>query len=106
MSKACRRAHRELWAYLKHFPDATAEEIAALRQWVKDGNSPYENGDGVCDDSCHTMDFINTLRFWEGMCQEWLEAPEGFADRYLSSNDETDNTPTDFEKPKDDGLPF
>ena len=64
--------------YLKQFPDATAEEIAALRQWVKDGNSPYENGDGVYDDSCHTMDFINTLRFWDGMYQEWMEAPEGF----------------------------
>ena len=92
--------------YLKQFPDATAEEIAALRQWVKDGNSPYENGDGVCDDSCHTMDFINTLRFWDSMYQEWLEVPEGSANRYLSSNDETNNTQTDFEKPKDDGLPF
>ena len=66
--------------YLKQFPDATAEEIAALRQWVKDGNSPYENGDGVYDDSCRTMDFINTLRFWDGMYQEWLEDPESFAE--------------------------
>ena len=30
MNSAYRRAHREMWAYLKRFPDATAEEIAAL----------------------------------------------------------------------------
>jgi len=92
--------------YLKQFPDATAEEIAALRQWVKDGNSPYENGDGVYDGSCHTMDFINTLRFWDGMYQEWLEGPESFAECYLSSNNGADNTPTDFQEPRNDNLPF
>ena len=103
MNSAYRRAHREMWAYLKHFPDATAEEIAALRQWVKDGNSPYENGDGVYDDSCHTMDFINALRFWDDMYQEWLEDPEGFTERRLSFQDES---PTDFKKPNDESLPF
>ena len=36
MSRAYRRAHREMRKYLRQFPDATAEEIAALRQWVKD----------------------------------------------------------------------
>ena len=99
MSRAYRRAHREMRKYLKQFPDATAEEIAALRQWVKDGNSPDENGDGVYDDSCHTMDFINTLRFWDGMYQEWLEDPESFAERYLSSNYAADNTLNDFQEP-------
>ena len=78
MSWEYRRAHREMWAYLKRFPDATAWEISALRDWVKDGNSPYENGDGVCDDNCHPLDFINTIRFWDGMRQEWLEDPEAF----------------------------
>ena len=106
MSRAYRRAHREMRKYLKQFPDATAEEIAALRQWVKDGNSPYENGDGVYDDSCHTMDFINALRFWDGMYQEWLEDSESFAERYLSSGDETNNNPTDFEESYGDDLPF
>ena len=76
MNSAYRCAHREMWAYLKHFPDATAEEIAALRQWVKGGNSPYENGNGVYDDSYHTMDFISALRFWDDMYQEWLEDPK------------------------------
>ena len=106
MSRAYRRAHREMRKYLRQFPDATAEEIAALRQWVKDGNSPYENGDGIYDDSCHTMDFINTLRFWDSMYQEWLEDPECFAERYLSSNNAADNTPTDFQEPRNDNLPF
>ena len=92
-----------MWAYLKHFPDATAEEIAALRQWVKGGNNPYENGNGVYNDSCRLMDFINALRFWDDMYQEWLEDPEGFTERRLSFQDEN---PTDFKKPKDDSLPF
>ena len=106
MSRASRRAHREMLKYLKQFPDATAEEIAALRQWVNEDNSPYENSDGVYNDSCHTMDFINTLRFWDSMYREWLEDPKDFTKRYLSSGDETDNTPTDFQEPRDDNLPF
>ena len=52
------------------------------------------------------MDFINTLRFWDGMYQEWLEDPESFTERYLSSNNAADNTPTDFQEPRDDNLPF
>ena len=92
-----------MWAYLKHFPDATAEEISELRKWVKDGNSPYENGDDVCDDRCHPMDFINTMRFWDGMRQEWLEDTEGFTKRYLSSYE---NAATDAEGPHEEGMPF
>ena len=69
---------QQLREYLRGFSDATSEEIAAVREWVKEGNSPYENGDGVYDDNCHPMDFINTMRFWDGMYQEWLEDPEGF----------------------------
>ena len=43
------------------------EERKLLHEWVKNGNSPYENGDYVCDDNCQPMDFVNTLRFWEEM---------------------------------------
>ena len=50
--------------------------------------------------------FLNTLRFWDGMYQEWLEDPESFAERYLPSNNAADNTPTDFQEPRDDSLPF
>ena len=67
-----------MWAYLKRFPDATAWEISALRDWVKEGNSPYENGDYVWDEKGHPLDFINTMRFWDGLRQEWLEDPEAF----------------------------
>ena len=92
--------------YLRQFPDATAEEIAALRQWVKDGNSPYENGDGIYDDSCHTMDFINTLRFWDSMYQEWLENPECFAERYLSSNNAAEILRPTFRNPGTTTCPY
>ena len=96
---------QQLKEYLRGFPDATSEEIAAVREWVKDGNSPYENGDGVCGDNCYPLDFINTMRFWDGMYQEWLEDPEGFTERYLSSNE--DNTTTVFGDPNSpDALPF
>ena len=89
--------------YLKQFPDATAEETTTLRQWMRDGNSPYENGGGVYDDSCHTMDFINDLRFWDDMYQEWMEELEGFTECRLSFQDENS---IDFKKPMDDNLPF
>ena len=67
-----------MWAYLKRFPEATAWEISALRNWVKEGNSPYENGDYVCDEKGYPLDFINTMRFWDGLRQEWFEDPEAF----------------------------
>ena len=104
MSKKRRLAHKEMWAYLKSFPDATAEEISTLREWVKDGNSPYENGDNVCDDFCHPMDFINTMRFWNDVYQKWLEDPEGFKEQNLSSND--DSATSDLENPHEEDLPF
>lgn len=34
----------ELKRYLSIYPDATPEEIVSLKEWVKQGNSPYENG--------------------------------------------------------------
>ena len=46
------------------------------------------------------------LRFWDGMYQEWLENPESFAERYLSSNNAANNTPTDFQEPRNDNLPL
>lgn len=69
---------QQLREYLRGFSDATSEEIAAVRDWVKEGNSPYENGDYVCDEKGHPLDFINTMRFWDGLRQEWLEDPEAF----------------------------
>ena len=106
MKRRLKDVRREARVFLKRYPDATSDEIDALYEWMQDGHSPYENGDGVYDDSCRTMDFINTLRFWDSMYQEWLENPESFAERYLSSNNAADNTTTDFQEPRNDNLPF
>ena len=78
MKRRLKDVRREAREFLKRYPDATSDEIDALYEWMQDGHSPYENGDGVCDDNCHTLDFINTIRFWDGMRQEWLEDPEAF----------------------------
>lgn len=57
----------QLNEYELSFKDMSKEERKILHEWVKNGNSPYENGDYVCDDNCQPMDFVNTLRFWEDM---------------------------------------
>ena len=49
--------------YLKKISDATPAEKAELRSWVMARHSPYDNPDGLCDDSCHPLDFISALRF-------------------------------------------
>ena len=69
---------KQLKEYEQSFHDMTHEERHLLHMWVRKGNSPYENGDYVCDDNCRPMDFVNTLRFWEDM-KECLDA--------LSEND-------------------
>lgn len=61
---------RCLTEYLKKNPDATPEDKADLKEWVMTRHSPYENPDGVCDDCCHSLDFISSVRFWKGFCLE------------------------------------
>lgn len=51
------------------------EERKLLHEWVKNSNSPYENGDYVCDDNCQPMDFVNTLRFWEDIRKCYNQLP-------------------------------
>lgn len=84
MKHAMNDVHRDAKEYLKKYPDATPDEILGLYEWMKAGNSPFENGDGVCDDSCHPMDFIATMRFWDKMYQEWQFDPDGFLQRYAN----------------------
>lgn len=72
--KAWEKEHRmncraEMRQYLMHFPDATQEEIRELREWIKSGHSPYENGDYIATETGRPMDFINARRFQE----EYLE---------------------------------
>lgn len=64
--------------YLERFPDVTQAEKAALMKWLKEGNSPYDNGDCLYTESGCSMDFISTLRFWDDLYDEWKTDPEGF----------------------------
>ncbi len=67
--------------YLKRFPDATPEEKDALRNWVRTGNSPCDNGDFIAEESGCPMDFINAMRLMEDMYREYLMDPDGFQRR-------------------------
>jgi len=51
--------------YLKAYPDADFLEKVELRNWMKEGNSPYSNGDGLVDDDGQLIDFIGAIRVWD-----------------------------------------
>lgn len=57
-------------------PDSTQEEIAALRQWVADGNSPSCNPTHIADESGREMDFISGIRAEVDMLEAQLAAAE------------------------------
>ena len=73
-----RKNQRDMQSYLKRFPDATPDEKAALRSWVRAGNSPYENDSYVVTESGGPMDFISAQRFLEEEYQEYLKDPESY----------------------------
>ena len=73
-----RKNQRDMRNYLKRFPDATPEEKEALHNWVRAGNSPYENDAYVATESGGPMDFISARRFLEDEYQEYLKDPEGY----------------------------
>ena len=73
-----RKNQRDMRSYLKRFPDATPDEKAALRNWVRAGNSPYENDSYVVTESGGPMDFISAQRFLEEEYQEYLKGLKGF----------------------------
>ncbi len=68
MSRISADAQVELKEYLKRFPNADPLEIAELNNWVQQGHSPYENGDGLCRDDGSPLDFISAMRFWDELC--------------------------------------
>lgn len=68
--------------YLKEIPDITKAELKDLKEWVKAGHSPYENGDYVRNDDGGPTDFVNAARFIEERGRE-------FEQSYAT---ETDNT--------------
>lgn len=61
---------QEMRRYLRSVPDATPEEIAALKAWVDAGNDPYSNSSHVADEAGREMPFIHGLRAE----QEYIEA--------------------------------
>lgn len=55
---------KELKKYERETPMSKAER-AALREWVKCGNSVHENGDYVCDENGRPADFLDVYRHWD-----------------------------------------
>jgi len=94
------KCRREMRQYLKDFPDATPEERQELRNWVKSGHSPYENGDFIATESGGPMDFINARRFLEEEYREYLKDPEA----YHGSPDPSEQVPENPDSNHD--LPF
>ena len=107
--------------YIKETP-MTKKEMRALREWVKDGNSVYENPCGAWADGQVPVEFLSIYRDEEyirqktkGMSPEesrkfaldyygWDDNEDEFAERYLAS------IPQDFKEPvyvnSDVELPF
>lgn len=56
-----RTLNTELESILEKY-DCTDEELLALRHWVSEGNSPFENPDGIYNDSGLPCDFIAASR--------------------------------------------
>lgn len=63
----------ELKRYLSNYPDATPKEIVSLKEWVKQGKSPYENGCHLSRENGCPMDFIEAERFERDRYQMFLE---------------------------------
>lgn len=56
----------ELESILERY-DCTQDELLALRHWVAEGNSPYENPDGMFNENGLTCDFIAASRMPEAV---------------------------------------
>ena len=65
-SKKITAARKEYLAnLLRQYEERTpmnSEERAELRQWVMDGNSPYDNGWNHCDEDGRPLDFVSAIR--------------------------------------------
>ena len=77
-SEEQRILQHDLPDYLIRFPDISEDEKEDLRQWVASGNSPYENGYNLCDDSGRPMDFISARRCIMEMAEEHKQNPDSF----------------------------
>ena len=75
---------RTMLEYLFSYPDADFLEKVELRNWIKSGNNPYTNDNGLVDDDGHPIDFIGAIRVWDGLASEYSRNPQEFHKRYLA----------------------
>lgn len=59
----------ELESILEKY-DCSKEELLALRHWVSEGNSPYDNPDGIYNEAGLTCDFIAASRIVDAAFEE------------------------------------
>lgn len=78
----------------------TASERRALREWVKDGNSVYENASGVWADGNIPVEFLTIYRDEEYIRQHTKgmspEEARKFALDYYGWSDDTDESSQQF----------
>lgn len=53
----------------KH-PELTADEQLSLKHWIAEGNSPFSNPDGICDEYGVVTDFITAFRILDKALSE------------------------------------
>ena len=78
--------------YLERYPDATPDEIAGLKDWIKQGNSPSFNGYYLSRENGSPMDFIEAERFERDLYQMFLENPSAFANKSVSADSSPDTS--------------
>ena len=72
----------EIQAYLKE-RQATAEERREVWEWVRDGNSVYENPWQICAESGRPMDFLSGMRADREFCEMVAAMPPQERDEFL-----------------------
>lgn len=79
---------QEMRRYLRTVPDATPDEIAALLEWLDEGNDPYSNPSHIADSCGWEMPFIHGLRAE----RDYMEAVQAGLMDLPASHDECDLT--------------
>ena len=71
----------------KEYTEKTAmtdKERDALKEWVMDGNSPYDNPMGLWKDSFHPVEFLEVYRDWECIEEHTKGMTEEDRNRYAA----------------------
>ena len=84
-----RELFRDVKAYLKRYPDATAEEKQDLLKWVMAGFSVGDNPYRLYDDAGFPMDFIAGCRIGAEMVRDFSEDPDNFPEKWGISTDQS-----------------